>query len=169
MLKIEIVERVWLLVIARPGKTMEVISEVGWKIIYLILKAGYGKKAVDIGEAHLDHVEVCGLPCFHCPPPTQALLPGILQSEDLNTKNPGWRATEAWGWNASISQQSLLTDFQLAIDLTNLLFFSATVFCLVHKIIMGDFVLGLVCIWPEQNALSARQTDGKKTRANSYY
>lgn len=89
MLKIEIMERVWLLVITRPGKTIEVISEVGWKIIYLILKAGYGKKVEDIEEAHLDHVEVCGLPCFHCPrPPPQALLPRILQSEDPNTKNP---------------------------------------------------------------------------------
>lgn len=29
MLKIEIMERVWLLVITRPGKTIEVISEEG--------------------------------------------------------------------------------------------------------------------------------------------
>lgn len=88
-----------------------------------------------LGRLNQKHAEAMALLSF--------TFPGVFQSMDLNAKTLGWRATETSGWNASLSQPSLLTDLQLAIQL-NCNFFSAIVFHLVHKNIMGDFVLGLV-------------------------
>ena len=140
MLHIEIVERMQLLVMPRPERTTEVVSEAEWKD-HLVLKTDYGGKAVTVLSG------ACrGLRLF------------LHFTWALQSKDQGPRLESHW--NLRLQCVHWLVDFvawsSAVINLTKLLLFSLW-FSIQFIKLPWKTQLGLVHMWTERTPLLSWQ------------